>query len=175
MTFRAAGWTGIEGCPRVYAMWMMEHSTRGSIRVVVGRPSGFAVLLVALISAGCGGQDTGETPAGSSQVPPFPPDTVPASFDEDAVFVSDGSISRVSTTMLVVSFANGATLAEKQEAVDLIAGRVIGGVAIAQGGVYYVQVEGDSTIATIDSIAAVLGALPMIASAYPERILPIGW
>ena len=83
-------------------------------------------------------------------------------------------MSQVSTTILAVHFANGATLAEKQEAVDLIAGRVIGGVAVADGGLYYIQVEGDGTIATIDSIAAVLRALPTISSAYPERILPIG-
>ncbi len=108
------------------------------------------------------------------QVPPVPPDTVPASFDEDAAFVSDGNMSQISTTILAVHFAYGATLAEKQEAVDLIAGRVIGGVAVGEGGIYYIQVEGDGTIATIDSIAAVLRALPTVASAYPERILPIG-
>lgn len=79
-----------------------------------------------------------------------------ASFDEDAAFVSDGGMSQVSTTILAVHFANGTTLAAKQEAVDLIAGRVIGGVAISEEGLYYIQVEGDGTIATIDSIAAVL-------------------
>lgn len=161
-----------------------------SIRAVAGRPPGSAAgLLVALLSAGCGGhgpageaathdapdiQTTSESVDEPFHVPPAPPDTVPASFDEDAVFVSDGSISHVSTNILAVYFANGATVAEKQEAVDLIAGRVIGGVAIGEEGLYYVQIEGDSTIATIDSIAAVLEALPMIDTAYPERILPLG-
>lgn len=85
------------------------------------------------------------------QVPATPPDTIPASFDDDAVFVTDGSPSRVSTTILAVHFTFGTTLAEKHEAIDLIAGRVIGGVAVSEEGLYYVQVEGDGTIATIDS------------------------
>jgi hypothetical protein len=98
-------------------------------------------------------------------VPETPPSFRPPTLDDD--LVPDANGDRVSTTVLSVTFAVGATQAERQAAIDLVDGTVIGGVNRRGDGWYYVRVEGDGTIETIFEIAHTLNALPQVALAGP--------
>jgi hypothetical protein len=98
-------------------------------------------------------------------VPETPPNFRPPTLDND--LVPDANGDRASTTVLSVVFAVGATQGERQAAIDLVDGTVIGGVNRGGDGWYYVRVEGDGTIETIFEIAHTVDALPQVYLASP--------
>jgi hypothetical protein len=98
-------------------------------------------------------------------VPETPPNFRPPTLDDD--LVPDANGDQVSTTVLSVVFAVGATQAERQAAIDLVDGTVIGGLNSGRDGWYYVRVEGDGTIETVFEIAHTVDALPQVYLASP--------
>jgi hypothetical protein len=84
--------------------------------------------------------------------------------------VLDARGDQVSTTVLSVVFAVGASQSERQAAIDLVDGTVIGGLNPGGDGSYYVRVEGDGTIETIFEVAHTLNALPQVALAGPYTV-----
>lgn len=133
--------------------------------------------VAALVLAGCGHhggawtEPSEEAPSPSDLrtdqpymvrgVPAVVPDTLPSTVHEDAQFVTNSHGDLVSTAILTIFFQPGASRADREAAVHLIDGTVIGGIRGPIGdAAYYVQFEGDGTIARADSLAAVLGGLP---------------
>lgn len=106
------------------------------------------------------------TPSRAQLVPAEAPDSVPATILEDARFVEESSGDLVSTTILSVSFDVTASHPEKEAAIRSVSGAVIGGAAGDVEGIYLVRVQGDGTIATIDSIAAELRSRPGVIAAF---------
>jgi hypothetical protein len=82
------------------------------------------------------------------------------------MFVEGPAGDLVSTTILTVSFTLTAPHSAKVEAVEGVSGTVVGGAAGDVEGMYLVRINGDGTVATIDSIAAELRALPQVASVF---------
>jgi hypothetical protein len=101
-------------------------------------------------------------------VPETPPNFRPPTLDDDLVPDANGDL--VSTTVLSVTFAVGATQTERQAAIDLVHGTVIGGLNSGGDGWYYVRVEGDGTIETIFEIAHTVDALPQVYLAAPYTV-----
>jgi hypothetical protein len=67
----------------------------------------------------------------------------------------------------------GATQAERQAAIDTIGGVVIGGMAYANDGEYYVRIAGDSTGEAVTKASDLLESLPQVYAAWPI-IVPTG-
>ena len=75
--------------------------------------------------------------------------------------------------ILMVRFRPGATLADRQLAVALVNGVVVGGSQNPDGvtGFYYIQIADDGTGAPLFAAGRKLARLPQVASAIPEIIL----
>jgi hypothetical protein len=99
------------------------------------------------------------------RVPATPPNFQPPELEVG--LVSDRHGNLVSTNVLSVYFEFGTTQPDRQSAIDLVGGTVIGGVRSGQDGWYYVEVIGDGTLATIFEIAHTLDALPQVSLASP--------
>lgn len=63
---------------------------------------------------------------------------------------------------LTVMFHETATQAEKQAAIDLVGGEVIGGARVHAGGEYFIRIVGDGTLATIMNAISTPQALPQV-------------
>ena len=110
-------------------------------------------------------------------VPATPPDSVPDWVRRDTSLVHLPSGMAYVKRTLVVGFKTTATQAERQAAVDRVAGVVVGGFGIRgrDGGGYLVRFAGDPTEAQLDSLAAVLRGLPQVQYAGLEwRVSPLG-
>lgn len=110
-------------------------------------------------------------PGPERTVPEEAPDSIPAWTWADSLFVTDASGDPVSTAVLRVQFELAATRADKQAALDLARGVVVGGVRGGPEESYYVWLGGDGTLRTIDSVAAALQALPQVRAASPQTPL----
>jgi hypothetical protein len=64
--------------------------------------------------------------------------------------------------VLWVWFQDAATQPERQAAIDLIHGIVIGGQPVRPGGIYYVRIHADGTTGPLQRAIATLKALPQI-------------
>jgi len=64
--------------------------------------------------------------------------------------------------VLWVWFQDAATQPERQAAIDLIRGIVIGGAPVRPGGIYYVRIHADGTTGPLQHAIAMLKALPQI-------------
>jgi len=105
------------------------------------------------------------------QVPGQAPDTVPAGF-YDPENIRMGTVC-VSGPMLrgivVITFVEGASQAERQEAVDLVGGEVVGGIRSGdREGFYYVRVEDDQEGQVLCDAMLALNELPQVSLATPS-------
>ncbi|MFW6206908.1 MAG: hypothetical protein ACOC5J_03135 [Gemmatimonadota bacterium] len=105
-------------------------------------------------------------------VPAVAPDTVPEGFyDEDNFRMSATCVTgRMLRGIVVVTFAEGTTQAEKQEAIDLIDGEVVGGIRPRDDieGYYYVQVEEDPEGQILCDAIETLTNLPQVGNVTPS-------
>lgn len=104
-------------------------------------------------------------------VPMIPPDSFPRALvvDSNMVFAPAQSTFRVAKNALLLMFVAGATSAQRQAAVDLIAGTVVGGFRLFGDGdgEYVIQVAPHPQAATVFTAIAALQALPYVAHATP--------
>jgi subtilisin family serine protease len=104
-------------------------------------------------------------------VPPVAPDTVPESIFDPANVVLNapeftGSILR---DIVVLEFQETASQAERQEAVDLVDGEVVGGWQFGVGeGWYAVRIPDDGTTEPLFRAIRVLTGLPQVVLAGPQ-------
>jgi Subtilase family len=114
---------------------------------------------------------------GEPKVPPASPDSLPADLYADANVATDlnGLTGTYVRNMATVLFEPGATLEERQAALDQVRGTTIGGERMPYGdGVYYVRLPADSTARAIVSAVDLLNTLPQVASAAPRFIAEEG-
>jgi hypothetical protein len=92
-------------------------------------------------------------------VPAAAPDLRPAWFDDPASHIRLGnSMTMMLKDVVRVDFRAAATQEARQAAIDAVAGCVVGG----GGGMYYVRVPADGTLASLERQLATLQALPQI-------------
>lgn len=107
----------------------------------------------------------GETP-----VPAEAPDTVPgwvyASYDWGPTPCEGRAVRNV----LTVVFRESATREERQAAIDLVNGQVVGGSLGGRAGIYYVRISDDGTGAPVCQAERTLRALPQVSASF--LILP---
>lgn len=105
-------------------------------------------------------------------VPSVAPDTVPPGFYEEADFRRGSACitGKMLRGIVVVRFEPGTPQSERQEAIDLIDGRVVGGVNSRKDteGWYYVQVEDDPEGQILCDAIETLNALPQVGYAREE-------
>lgn len=76
--------------------------------------------------------------------------------------------------MLWVWFQDAASRQERQAAIDLIDGIVVGGKPIRAGGVYYVRIHADSTTRPLRRAMATLKSLPQVRTVSVDLSLIVG-
>lgn len=101
----------------------------------------------------------------------LPPDTIPAWVHSDTNFTANGP--RFTKRIVKVAFRPTATLADRQLAVALVNGVVVGGRHTRDGssGVYYVKVTDDGSGSGILAASTTLTALPQVQFAIFEVLL----
>ena len=107
-------------------------------------------------------------------VPAVPPDSLPADYGDTARWVSGGShvSGKILSEIVVLAFRRNTPQADRQAAVDLVHGTVVGGRRGPDGdGIYLVRVPTAGTIEPLFQAIATLKALPQVAIAMPEMIL----
>jgi hypothetical protein len=133
------------------------------------RRYGAAVLLCSGLSACC-------PPVSFAQVHPVPaspPSLAPRELwtrenqMQDSIFTR-GSFLR---DIAAIRFKPGASQRERQAAVNLVGGNVVGGIPLGNGdGYYLVRVPGDGTARPLFKALQRLRALPQIDSAAPQYV-----
>lgn len=116
-------------------------------------------------------------PAPSSpQVPPEAPDTVPDwLYSAENTRLGSACITgHMLRAIVVVTFEEGTPLAKKQEAVDRVDGRVVGGLRPRDDleGYYYVRVDDDPEGRSLCEAVEALDALPQVALATEALFQP---
>ena len=99
-----------------------------------------------------------------------PPDSVPSWFSSDTGMVgpTDSIGFRFTKNVVRVIFTDSSTIADRQLAVALVNGNVIGGEPVERGsGVYYLWVADDGTGSQLWTITRRLSALPQVRLAMP--------
>lgn len=113
------------------------------------------------------------TPAG---VPPTAPNSRPAWFGKDSSWTAGDSVAL--KRALAVDFVPGATVAQKQGAIDSVQGVVIGGrpwITAPAEGTYYISVPNATTFAQLMVAVAILRRQSSVKNAYPLfRVVPSG-
>lgn len=118
----------------------------------------------------------------SNPVPATPPDSVPAAIwaalHAPSNLAPSAPLQGISfpfpRNLIQIRFADNATQASRQAAVDLIHGQVVGGLPISEAGDYFVTIQDDGTSGPLFVAIAQLKALPQVALASPNYIIPIG-
>jgi len=108
------------------------------------------------------------------QVPEQAPDTVPQWVFADSNLVTNTEHSAGTFPRNVVSilFREGSTREQRQAAIDLIGGEVVGGVPVLGGrGFYLVRITHDGTDAPLFEAIRRLQELPQVEFAGPEYVL----
>lgn len=119
----------------------------------------------------CFGEVAGQVHQVTSQpryevVPMEPPpplqDSVAARVYDENNQIVNGPVyyGRYPRNVIWVSFDDGASQAQRQAAIDSIGGVVIGGQYLSPGGIYYVEIAGDSTGDAIRRATLTLESLP---------------
>lgn len=131
--------------------------------------------LTAIITAvlvGCSAPSEAQAPSPTSgPVPAEAPDTVPEGFYDSANYRTGSACSTGAMLrgIVVVVFEEGTTQEEKQEAVDLVGGEVVGGMSgLEYEGCYYVRVEDDPDGRVLCEAIDVLYGLPQVGVATPS-------
>lgn len=97
------------------------------------------------------------------QVPASPPDTVPSWFRDDSSFVSVPRRGRFLRGVVSVLFVESATQVQREKAITLVGGKVIGGEpAVDHDGFYYLRVPDDGTGAQLQQAVDVLNHLSQV-------------
>ena len=113
------------------------------------------------VSVGCA-RRVSNGPRQQIPVPMTPPDSIPPWITADSTLDRDAGFTK---GVVVVFFHTGATQRQRQAAVDLIGGRVVGDDPIGPGeGYYYLRVAVDGG-AGMQRVVAKLEALPQVQSA----------
>jgi hypothetical protein len=144
--------------------------------VVVVGGLGFALSLAA-----CSGASAPRAPVPAREaprfavVPPTAPDFIPDDLYADSSIIEDTEYTSgpFLRDVIGVAFMPGATQAERQAAIDTIGGVVIGGMAYANDGDYYVRIAGDSTGEAVTKAVDLLESLPQVYAAW-VIIVPTG-
>jgi hypothetical protein len=107
-----------------------------------------------------------------SLVPAVAPDSLPESIYRNRIENPSWISSPILRGIVVIEFRAGATQAERQEAVDLVDGEVIGGYRFAgeTDGWYYVRVAEDDSGESVRRAIEILGNLPQVEVAGPEML-----
>ena len=109
----------------------------------------------------------------STPVPARAPSSAPASLWQPENYVRDSTRTRGTylKDIAVVLFRPNATQAERQAAVDSVAGHVVGGRPFRGGdGYYFLRVPGNGDPRVLFEALRVLKGLPQVLSATPEYV-----
>ena len=104
------------------------------------------------------------------RVPAVPPDTVPSERYSPERLDPTHSFPR---DLVVIAFRNGVSQAEKEAAVDLVQGTVVGGWPLPEGmgeGLYLVRIREDGTVRPLIQAIEQLRTLPQIELVGPDMI-----
>jgi subtilisin family serine protease len=109
------------------------------------------------------------------RVPVTPPDTIPAGLYDSTNIILDsphfGLSRRILKNTVAIRFHATATRDERQAAVDVIKGRVVGGRQVAGGdGYYFVRLTDNGTGQQIRAAVDTLSTIPSVATAQPEYL-----
>jgi hypothetical protein len=99
-----------------------------------------------------------------------PPDTVPRRIYNPENYVTQGGITYL-RDIVVIHFVRTASAEERRCAIDLVRGRVVGGVRY--GGVdgeYFVRIDAQDSGAALRRAMDVLQRLPQVAGVRPEYV-----
>lgn len=113
---------------------------------------------------------TGETAA---QFPAVAPDSVPSWFVNDSSWTQELWLKRVAA----VRFTAGATIAQKQAAIDSVGGLVIGGTHLSNDpdGMYFIYVQFAANNDSLLAVFRILTRQPGVGYAGPHiRVVPTG-
>ena len=108
-----------------------------------------------------------------ARVPAQSPDSVPESVyaAQNIATDLDGMSGTYLRDIVSILFAPGAPVEQRQAAVDLIQGKVVGGLrAFGDDGFYFVRIPGDGTANPMLSAISTLNELPQVVGAAPEFI-----
>lgn len=105
-----------------------------------------------------------------SLMPPMPPDSLPAHFYDDANWVENPPCRSLPIVrhLVAVWFKENATPEQRQAALDLVGGTVVGGVPISEQGLYLLWVDDNGTGAGVCQAVSALQALPYVELARPD-------
>lgn len=109
-----------------------------------------------------------------AQVPALAPDTVPqwVFADSNLVTNTERSAGTFPRNIVSILFREGSTREQRQAAIDLIGGEVVGGVPVLGGrGFYLVRIAHDGTDAPLFEAIRRLEELPQVEFAGPEYVL----
>ena len=112
-------------------------------------------------------------PSEVSLVPAVAPDSIPSGLFADSNLVEDPDLPGVRYVKRVVSvlFKATATAADRQAAVAVVGGVVIGGVRISgSDGYYLIRLASDTSIRGPKNAVALLESLPAVEQAFVERV-----
>lgn len=125
------------------------------------------VVAIALVVA-CSAPSEAQSPSPeSAQVPPQAPDRLPERlFDPNSLRNLPCITGPADRGIVVVRFEDGATQAQKQEAVDRVDREVVGGLASeTREGFYYVVVEDDPDGEVVCAAVETLDSMPQVSIA----------
>jgi len=137
------------------------------------KPVSFNSLFFAAAAAGMVACHPSVSISQSTPVPARAPSSAPASLWRPENYVRDSTRTRGTylKDIAVVLFRSDATQAERQAAVDSVAGRVVGGRPFRGGdGYYFLRVPGNGDPGVLFEAIRVLSALPQVLSATPEYV-----
>jgi hypothetical protein len=107
-------------------------------------------------------------------VPALPPDSLPTFYPGGLTSGAPVGADSVERGVVVVLFWPNTPQSERQTAVDMIQGSVIGGLVIDDGdGFYYVRIPDDGTAASVASALNALGIMPQVEMAGPADPNPL--
>jgi hypothetical protein len=126
-----------------------------------------AVAVVALVATGCGSAYPNAVTAARQPVPAEAPDSVPGWVRADSNMTGpSASIPvRFRKNLLIVQFDRKATQAERQAAIDLVAGTVVGG---GGGTIYLVRITDPGDGSEMVKAGKRLETLPYVLAASPD-------
>lgn len=123
--------------------------------------------------AGAAGADSSETAVSLQAVGPlaFPPDSLPIRYYQRSSVMEEPACSGIAFPrhIVLLSFSEATTLAERQAAVDLVDGTVVGGIPVSEQGIYIIRVEDDARGVGVCEAARTLEGLPSVEVAGPDH------
>lgn len=124
-----------------------------------------AVLTVVALSCAAPGMRGTADRCAEARVPPEPPDTVPAWFQDDSSFSESGSGTL--KHIIVLRFQPGTPLPDRQAAINHVCGQVVGGWAseFPERRAYAVRVPDGGDERRLDELINELRNLPQVRSA----------